>query len=71
MAGSVDELKTKLAGSIKRRAELAYQLADGRDCEFLGKIATVQMAITAIEAVIASGAYKPGARANTMILTFD
>ncbi len=70
MAGSIEELKMKLSGLIDRRTELAYQLRGPHDYDYLEEIATIQKAITAIEAVIASGASEPDTSNESLIRTF-
>jgi hypothetical protein len=61
MTESVEKLKTMLEELIERRTELAYQLAGAHHRDCLEKIGSVQIAITAVEAVIASGAKEPEA----------
>jgi hypothetical protein len=70
MAGSIEGLKTKLAGLIDRRTELAYELKGAHDYDYLEEIATIQTAITAIEAVIASGASEPDVSTESLIRKF-
>ena len=61
MMETVEKLKATLGELLERRTELAYQLAGAHHTDCLEQIASMQMAITAIEAVIASGAKEPEA----------
>jgi hypothetical protein len=59
MSDSVEELKSVLVELVNQRVELAYRLAGAHDEDGLNHLAAIQAAITAVDAVIESGAQPP------------
>lgn len=64
---TVEDLKAKRAELVEKRVEVAYRLARSNQASRLEELARLQLAITALDAVIAEGRDEPAREPTAQI----